>query len=169
MSEQQLLDMIDYASSFAEKLFAAKGEIRPRYHAVTANEEVLVVPAPSRDKDTGVAMVRALFIDRHVVRYVFLDEAWMLGRTEVAIDDDEMARIMRDGLTNHPNRIEVVMFSGEDAECGMAMARRLIVRPENGKPYLGPFEWTLPLRPGRNIHHLEGRMVGLLPPRGPQQ
>jgi hypothetical protein len=169
MSEKQLRAMLAYASDFCERRFAEHGEIVPMWHAVTASGENIIQPRPPLDKDTAVAMIRALFEIRNVVRYVFFDEAWTLLKL---VGPDEMARIDRDGLAIHPERVEVVVFQGEDAEWGQITAQRKIIRPAAGKPYLAPLELLEDLAhlpPDRGAIQSSGRMVGLLPVRGTKQ
>jgi hypothetical protein len=166
MSEQQLRELIAFASDFCDRMFAAKGVIYPMWHAVTSSGEQFVETTTFDDKDLSVAMIRALFDIRDVVRYVFMDEAWTLSRL---IRPDEEAMIQREGLSKHPDRVEVVMLSGEDRDCGQLMVHRNIIRPPKGKPYLGPLQSLddLPFMPaGGGVEHSEGRMVGLLPVRG---
>jgi hypothetical protein len=168
MSEQQLRAMLNYASDFAERRFAQQGVIYPLYHAITSGGEQLIEPAPSPDKDVGVAIIRALFDLRDVVRYVFFDEAWTL---EKLVQPEELAWIERHGVRKHPQRVEVVMFQGEDSEAGQISAHRKIIRPKNGRAYLGPLEMLidLPHFPQGATYQSEGRMVGLLPVRGLRQ
>ena len=170
MSEQELRDMFSYASEWADQQFRRTGRVVGMWHAVPSSGDMFVMLKPHPDKDIGVAMIRALFDLRDVVRYIFVDEAWMLIK-QPALSAEELESAKRGMIWDHPDRIEVVMFSGEDAACGQIMARRRIFRPEKGKPYLGPFEWMtnlLPNKPG-SIWHSEGRMVGLLPVRGMRQ
>ena len=78
---------------------------------------------------------------------------------------------MRKGISQHPDRVEVVQLQGEDQECGQLMAQMRIIRPASGKPYLKPMEWLidLPFIPRGATVQSEGRMVGVLPVRGTRQ
>jgi hypothetical protein len=62
------------------------------------------------------------------VRYAFVAEAWR-GAESASVRP-----------TLDPNRIEVVTLIAEDCR-GAIIAIREIVRPANGKPYLGELEW----------------------------
>jgi hypothetical protein len=167
MSEADIRRMIDRASRFCEKQFAKSGVVYPLYHAIAGNGEQLVVPPPHvESKDIAVAMIRALFKDKDVIRYVFMDEAWTI-RGEKGISPEKMARFNREGLSEQPGRIEVVFFSAEDRDCGQLTAERLIVRPANGQPYLAPLH-MFESKMGSTITS-EGRMIGLLPMRGTRQ
>lgn len=160
MSEQQLNEMIEVASRVAEKMLRTKGEVRPMWHAIMADGDNLLVPAPHPDKDTAVALIRALFEIKNVVRYVFVDEAWVvIGRGP--IPDEVRAWLGEHGARAHPGRIDAVMFTGEDGESGKQISSfRRILRPPQGKARLGPMEHY---SAGREQ---EGRLIGLLPRRG---
>ncbi len=105
---------------------------------------------------------------KDVVRYIYIGETWTLDRM---IERSEEAAILRDGLANHPERVEIVQLQGEDDECGQIMGQRRIIRPESGRPYLGPLEMVidLPFMPYGATVQSEGRMVGVLPVRGTRQ
>ncbi|WP_338821703.1 hypothetical protein [Bradyrhizobium septentrionale] len=49
--------------------------------------------------------------------------------------------MFRKGLSEHPERAEVVQLQGEDRDYGQIIAERRIIRPAKGKPYLAPLEW----------------------------
>jgi hypothetical protein len=170
MSEKQLRQMFDRASQFCDAHFASRGEIAPMWHAVTSTDEHLIEAHPTfLGKDLAMVMIRVFFKATDVVRYVYIGEAWTLSRL---IEPGEEEAIMRDGLENHPDRIEIVQLQGEDNECGQIMGQRRIIRPESGRPCLGPLEMIgdLPSVPdGARLSHSEGRMVGVLPARGTRQ
>jgi hypothetical protein len=94
-----------------------------------------------------------------VVRYVFIDEAWQLETT--ITDRDKIDRIHRRGIRNHPDRREILMYQAED-ETGSVTAHRVITRPPNRKPQLGPLEFF-------RSQQSEGRLVGMLPVKGAAQ
>jgi len=170
MSEKQLRLMFYRASQFCDAHFAQRGEIAPMWHAVTSTGRHLIEPHPTfLGKDMAMLMVRAFFKVEDVVRYVYVGEAWTLDRM---IKPEEEEAILRDGIENHPDRVEVVQLQGEDDECGQIMGQRRIIRPESGRPYLGPLEMIndLPSIPnGARLSQSEGRMVGVLPVRGTRQ
>jgi hypothetical protein len=160
MSEPKLRDMIDFASDFCAEKFERTGEIATMWHAVKANGEQMVGAPESQNKDVEAARMRSIFEREDVVRYVFIGEAWILQ----TLSHDEAEKACREGLSQHPDRIEVVMICGEDRDCGEIMAHRKIVRPADGKPpYLDPLE----------VHersaYSKGRLVGMLSRRSTQQ
>jgi hypothetical protein len=155
-----LRELIEVASGAAEKTFRATGSFPPTWHMITADGESLFSGPISRDKDVQVAMIKTLMIIRNVVRYVFIDEAWILERKE--IDRAEIDRAYQAGLKNHPDRKEILMFSAEDQSAGMVTAHRDIIRAPGRKARLGPLVID-------NFTESEGRMVGLLPALGTRQ
>jgi hypothetical protein len=90
-----------------------------------------------------------------VDRYCYMDEAWIVDdrRGQLGLD---IERVKREGVKNHPDRREIVMFSAENRRGEQLTAKRFILRPEIGKPTLSPLEIDEP------FDHSEGRMVGLL-------
>jgi hypothetical protein len=169
MSEKELRRMFDRASQFCEAHFANRGEIAPMWHAVTSKGETIIEPHPIQlGKDIAMVLIRAFFDAKDVVRYVYIGEAWTLDRM---IEQDELDAITREGLFEHPDRVEVVQLQGEDIECGQIVGLRKIIRPESGRPYLGPLEMIneLPFMPHGASVQSKGRMIGVLPVRGTRQ
>ena len=150
-----LKSMIEFASAQAEKLFRLQGVIYPLYHCIKSNGENAVLNQMDRDKDTSVAMMKAWMHLNDIDRYVFFDEAWIVDDRHGQIGLD-MEKVRRVGISEHPDRREVVMFSAENRQGEQMMARRFILRPEIGKPRLAP------LQIDEKFDHSEGRMVGLL-------
>lgn len=138
------------------EIFAHVGRLQPIYHIVAENGDVMILPALSPDKDVSVAMAQAAMVLFDATRYVFLCEAWVL-QTE---DQEEMNRVWKsgEGIADHPNRIEMIHYQGEDDKEGSLTASRLIVRTEGQSPHLSKLVFR---RDGTS----EGRFVGLLPGR----
>lgn len=129
MSELRIL--IAVASAAAEKVFRKDGHIkRAIWHAVKATGEHLLIPAEAPTKDLQVAMLRGLFEQQNVVRYVQFMEAW---RVEDDMTDAEIARVkaqyQKHGLATHPNRCEILFFGAEDQNEGFMMAAIHSTRP----------------------------------------
>jgi hypothetical protein len=108
--------------------------------------------------------MRAYFELFNVIRYVFIDEAWRLDTTDLPpCERDAALDFCREhGARAHLRRVEIVLFAVED-EMGMLQGYRVIKLRLHCKPRLGP----LILDP--NGGHYEGRMIGLLPPKGAMQ
>lgn len=158
-----LRDFVESASRNIDKIFRKQGVVRPMWHAVTRGGDELVFPTPSPDKDTAVVMVRVLFELRDVVRYVFIDEAWIVdafGKNNTPERSEAVRQAVITGAAASPYREEVVMIAADDAAEGGLMARRKIIRPAVGRPALGPLQYD----PRGGL--LAGRFVGLIPRKG---
>lgn len=150
-----LKSMIEFASAQAEKLFRIQGVIYPLYHCIKTNGDNAILNQMDRDKDLSVAMTVAWMQLNDVDRYVFMDEAWIVDDRKGQIGLD-MEKIRRMGISKHPDRREIVMFSAENRRGEQLTAKRFILRPETGKARLSP------LVIDEAFDHSEGRMVGLL-------
>ena len=152
-----LKSLIEFASTQAEKLFRKQGGvIYPLYHCIKPNGESAILSPPGvGDKDLDVAMVKAWMQINDISTVCFMDEAWILDNRKGGPKID-MERVNREGVRNHPDRREVVMFSAENRDGEMLTARRFILRPEIGRPTLAP------LVIDEQFEHSSGRMVGLL-------
>lgn len=162
----ELKRLLDTCALAAEYVFAKNGLMRPMWHAVTEKNEHLIFDSPSENRDHAVALVRALFVARNVIRYVFMDEAWML---EALNDPQKVADLDKwttgtVSLSEHPERVEIVLFSAEDYASGQVLAHRKIVRHSIGPATLRPLE-VQDVDGGTH----EGRLVGLLPVQGMKQ
>jgi hypothetical protein len=150
-----LKSLILFASAQAEKLFRRQRVIYPMYHCIKSNGDNVILNAMDADKDLSVAMTKAWMQLNDVERYVFIDEAWILDNRKGDLPEIDIERARREGLSNHPDRREIVMFAAENRQ-SMQTARRFILRPEVGRPTLSPLIIDdIP-------DHSEGRMVGLL-------
>lgn len=150
-----LKSLIEFASTQAGKLFRKQGVIYPLWHAIGADGKTTILPALDRDKDLSVALTKAWFVINDIDTYVFMDEAYIVANRRGQLDLD-IKRVKREGITNHPDRREIVMFSAENRRGERLTAKRFILRPEIGKPTLSPLEID------EAFDHSEGRMVGLL-------
>jgi hypothetical protein len=155
----ELRAMIERASVWAGEHFDQHGEISGMWHAVCEDGQQFAIDHPRGSKDFAADMVRVLFRAAHVIRCIYIDEAWI---AHIGVDElDAIERRLAAGgsLETQPGRQEMVIFSGED-EYGALTAHRSIERPADGKPYLGPLTIDPPSSEAR------GRLVGVLPRRG---
>lgn len=155
-----LREFIQHASGGIERVFHRTGIVKPMWHAITRDRDEMIFPPPAPDKDDAAVMVRVLFELRDVVRYVFIDEAWIvdaMGENNTPERLEAVAAAAITGATASPLREEVVMFAAEDEAEGSLMARRRIIRPAHGRATLGPLQYDP--RGGTIV----GRFVGLLP------
>jgi len=155
----ELRSLIELASWKIEKIFRIRGEILAMWHYVKADGEHVIMPPPAVDKDISCTLMRVLFEIDNVVRYLFIDEAWM-AHIE---DDAKLADWLKSGhpVRAHPKRREIVVFAGEDSESAM-QAHRDIIRPQHGKPHLGPLVFD-------HFTESQGRLIGMLPRKGALQ
>jgi hypothetical protein len=151
---------IELTSQFVEAWFAEAGFVAPMWQIIDGDGLRALCPMPdgTGDKDRLFAAMRALLKQMRATRYIFVCEAWTVEFTPEQLNE---ARAI-DSCEQHPRRIEVVQILSEDAEEGELVATRRIIRTAVGKPTLGPLE----------IHtatFVEGRIVALLPRKGPLQ
>jgi hypothetical protein len=165
VSEQELRDMIALASKGCELSFNETGIVAPTWYAIASAGELVELTPPHPNKNLAIVMVRAFFELHGVVRYVFVDEAWSLQSKS---DSNDLAVIKKHGVAGHPDRVEVVLITGEDRDAGLLAAHRRIIRPPGRRPYLAPLEMLADPQntPRGATFKTDGRMTGLLPVRG---
>jgi hypothetical protein len=154
MTKPTLRQFVEYAAKQAARIFEKQGQLLPMYHAIDATGKDLIFPSPSQDKDKAVAIVRQILAEAGATRVAYMDEAWSVDNRESGADVEEIYRA-GGSISQHPDRIEIIMVSAEDATEGIIMAHRKIFR-HGGRAVLGKLE----ILEGGG---LEGRMVGLLP------
>jgi hypothetical protein len=155
-----LREFVDVVDRKVTAIFHATGVVYPMWHAVTQGGEHRIVVTPAEDKDTAAILMRAYFMLHNVARYVFVSEAW-----QAFLPNDDVSKIReiaKHGLSDHPGRIEVLMFQAEDLIEPSFTAHRLITRLPDGKIALGPLEFVESMQS-------EGRFVGMLPQQGMTQ
>jgi hypothetical protein len=178
-----LQEFIRVCSEAAAKMFHLRGQISPMWIAVTRAGERLMAPSPRPDNDEAVAMLRAIFEQRDVVRCVFIYAAWQIEFKRIPGESfgESAARARDEGWAVELNRIpgesfgesaarargfqasfEVLSLTGEDEAAGLITARQRIIRPPRSAAYLGPLEISTP-------NASEGLWAGLLPQRGARQ
>jgi hypothetical protein len=162
IADPQLNKLIDDASMFVEQAFKHQGVIHPMWIAIDRSGEQVVDPSPvpfvnQAAKDRATMVVRAMFEFTGVTRYVFVCESWLLTKS----DGIDMDAVQRDGISDHPDRQEVVVLTVESESAGLVMAWRPIIRPTKGKAKLGPL--IVEHRAGMTV---EGRMSSMLPRGG---
>jgi hypothetical protein len=153
-------DAIEVVSMAAEKMIAYRGYVRPTFFIGIEEDDgetgLNICPAPHHDKDLSIEIIRALLAVTGAKFYVFVDEAWVV---EVHEKTPEQAGEVIP--SEHPDRFEVVMISGEDSD-QQVLAQRPIIRDTKGTPSLGPIRWITDEYGAME----KGRLVGLMPPSG---
>lgn len=150
-----LTSMIEFAARNAGRIFRDKGVIYPMYHAIMTDGTNVVLSPPGGSKDESVALVRAWLQINDIDRFVYIDEAWILDTTKGGPEID-LEKVRREGIKDHPDRREIVMYAAENRRGEMLTAQQFILRPEIGKAKLSA------LKIMEQFEHSEGRMVGLL-------
>src|SRR5262245_29583117 len=153
---------IEVASDKIERIFRIRSVILPMWHYIDRHGIQQATRAPPGDKDRAATIMRALFQLHGATRCLYIDEAWTWDGFGKPLEENE--RVMNwikehGGLADFPDRVEVVVFAGEDQSESSMQAHRRIIRGQ-GKPKLGPLEF-LDMVGVRS----EGRMVGMLPRR----
>jgi len=156
ISLEKLMHMLSRA---CDDFMANFARVTPMYHIICRQGFHLIVDAPPGDKDEIVAKVRVLLKVCDAVAYAFCDEAWF-----AQYRPDEVTPGMAPDVLPHdrPNREEIVLIQAESEREGERTGSRKIIRDKDGKPTLGPLDI-------QRFDQSIGRMVGLLPQRGPRQ
>jgi hypothetical protein len=81
------------------------------------------------------------------------------GAPMTAEQRSETERVRKDGVRDHPERAEAIIFVCEDEDGHSYHGQRMITRPDRGKAKLGPLHLYQP-KTG------EGRCVMWLTPKG---
>jgi hypothetical protein len=154
MTPAQAKQRIERASQAASSVFLETGEFNMLFHFGKGDYEEVLMP-PGGDKDVVAAALRGVLAAYDAEWVIVVTEAWT---AQLRVDEP-----IPESLEEHPGRDEVLIYQLEDRDAGMISAHQQIIR-EPGKPVrLG--ELTLMGTPRSS----EGRLVGLLPPKGFRQ
>jgi hypothetical protein len=145
-----LREFLTAAATSISRAFEQFGRVHPTYFMIAEDGRPAMFLAPPGDWDTSVSIARLQLKTAGATRVVFADVGWQA----LCRGKEEIAR----GAWNHPNRVEVLIFQGEDSQEGELTGRRVITRVGNNVS-LGPLEIE-------RFARSEGRMIGLLPSRG---
>jgi hypothetical protein len=162
MTDVPLYALLRRASRLAEGLFNKDGEFDPFFVCDIPGKELAVVITPLigkpglaaiEYKDRLTAKLRVEFAEKGVTRYVAVAECWMAEPPKQDMTPLEVSQYyaaLDFSLKNDPKRKEVVVLTADDGKQQLS-AMREIIRPANGRPYLGklePFEQTISQRLG---------------------
>lgn len=152
-----LQKLFETARDNAKRIFDTDHSIMPIWHAISANDENLIIATPwssDEEKDGAILALRDFFREKNVLRFAFVCEAWM-----TMLNPDETKRATATGdfprASSHPDRREVIRITAEDRDGTVLSGQFFILRPEHGPPTLSPFHQE-------NFEHFEGRLTGLL-------
>lgn len=152
----KLKELIRVVDEAAVKGFQEDGKLQPVYIIETEEGGMGVIPIPPGfSKDQVVHVMREIFKDMNVQRYVYVDEAWAVSGSKE--EDKAITEFSRNNsLEHYPGRDELILYAAEDVHEGTVMAKRVIRRPDNGPAQLGDLEFA-------QLGTISGRMTGLLP------
>lgn len=157
MAKQPTLqELFAHAKQQAFLMFHKRGEVLPMWHAVTQDNEhmILATPFDSDDqKDDTMKALRAMFAERKVKMFVFMCEAWTIKLSEPLA-----SRLLLQDIrpSQHEDRREVLRVNAEDGAGNVLSGQFYILRPEHGPATLSPFEQD------DDKGMVSGRMTGLL-------
>jgi hypothetical protein len=151
-----LEEFLQKVNLVAESEFYEEGCCTPTYVVITPDGMIMMPMPDVGDKDFALFLVRKALAKFKAIAYVFYDEAWVLQAPEGMNRED-----MPTDLRNHPDRKEILHLAAEDYQSGFIIATRAIIREEEKPAKLGPLEMET-----SKFAQYEGRMIGLLPPRG---
>jgi hypothetical protein len=121
----------------ADELFSRCGKLPDMLFYVDAADEkglhIMVVPAIAGEMDVIAAWLRDYFVEHGVTRYASASEVWAGSLPK----EGGVLTVVRPSLD--PQRKEFVAILAEDQTKRLG-ALREIIRPPNGKPYLGKLE-----------------------------
>lgn len=130
-----LEDLMVFASEQMAVRFKHVGRIYPMWHAESATDSFIISTDANQDKDLVTEAIAAFFRERNVIRFIFIDEAWIVDRKP----EDLQKLMLAGGVSAQPDRREIVMIHGEDATTAKVRVRD-IIRPKKGKARLGPLQ-----------------------------
>lgn len=151
-----LNELFEKQLDFCKKIFAECGEVQPMW--VGQAEDGTLIPitgvfGSSEEKDAAAEAIRSIFRKFKVIRYVSMLESWM-----VSAHKDQLKTIKYTPPSQHPDREEVIIVTGEEAGQGIFGFYK-IIRKDGEKPTLSEFERHDDANSGLG----EGRFSNLLP------
>jgi hypothetical protein len=121
---------------FCRKIFDECGEVQPMWVGQSNDNELYPISAvfgsPEEKEEIGETL-RAIFKRFDVIRYVSMLDSWM-----VISEKDKYVPGTRP--SEHPDRIEVILITGEDGENEIFGYFRIIRGEEGEKPRLSEFK-----------------------------
>lgn len=142
------------AIEIGTRIFTENGELTSSFIAEDHDGAIHHIMTPWCGEEEKVAMLRVirhLFHEKRVVRYVLLSEVWMVNRTGAPAPDDPPPRECED-------RTEHLQFLLVDSDGTCSMVSREIIRPmEGGLPTLAdPVDSSCSTMAGRMVNLLTG-------------
>lgn len=122
---------------FCRLIFADRGEVQPMWVGQSADNEVYPITAvfgSYEEKEATVRALKEIFDKFNVVRYVSMIESWLIIADKDDYDPETSIR-----PSEHPDREEVIIITGEDGD-NEIFGYFKIIREEGKKPTLSKFE-----------------------------
>lgn len=152
MADTALMSLLQHAEEFVHDQFGAEGHFTPMWFAETKSGDRLGILTPfesGTSKDVISQVIKQMFRDKQVVRFIFATEAWSLDPMPTRMED-----IPTGSIANHPDKVEVLMLNGEDVN-GETITALFKIKRDKEKPYLDDYK----------VHRMtggEGRFTGML-------
>ncbi len=150
----ELQDFFAVAADKVGEMFRETGHLVPMWHAVTRDDEHMLIATPwenDEEKNITSRELRKLFKAKGVKRFAFLSEAWVLH-----IDPKVNPQDIRKRPSEHADRREVLMIEAENREGDSLSGFFYILRPEHSdKPTLSPLHMN-------DYDVMAGRFTGML-------
>lgn len=130
----ELQELFEQAQQTATSIFEKDGDLHPMWHLQTAGGENLLVSTPWGDDDEKkytIEMLKILFAERNVVRFVFMTEVWFK-----AVPLDQNVREVQLPISNHVDRKEALWLLGVDRNTAEEITLTREINRESGKPML---------------------------------
>lgn len=135
-----LEDLLKHGAEFAADCFKKAGGLEPMWICQTMAGELIIVGGEMPDhmgsgRDKLALVLKKVFHEHNVVRYVFMTEAWSYEGTEMPASIKAGASI-----ESHPDRRELISLAGEDKSGKHLIGAMYILRPEQGPAKLSEFK-----------------------------
>src|SRR5689334_11342934 len=126
---KSLEDWLTDSAKFAAHCFKEEGRVIAMWLGETKSGEIVPIISKLNDKERTLAMVRRLFNEKKVARFVFMTEAWVIAAKKDR--ESEAMEYVKSGksLADHPDRREIIVVTAEDKTRAL-MGQMFILRPE---------------------------------------
>lgn len=129
-----LEELFKSTQTAATKLFDEHGEIHPMWRAENSLGETFIICTPfgnAREKEALIEGMKRMFIEKNIVRYALIVEAWFK-----AFPKDFNPDNIPGPIRNMPDKKEAVFISAEDRDTGETMMVTLEIDRSGEKPKL---------------------------------
>ena len=167
-TKDEVLEVAKRLRGEAVRQFAKDGEYSPRTYLFgtravgtgNAAKSVFLIPAVwagEQEKAAYAAVVRKLAHATGAVGVIFVAESWTVRTRELDLESARKVIGAIGGVSKHPEREEVILFTCEHVRFGASVWTAPIVRTEGKRAHVGSWE-------GEGFRSVGGQFVHLLPP-----